>query len=202
MNNRPDWIMKRDFPFFWKLFLSTFTLSAFTFGGGYVIVPLMRKRFVQQLQWIEENEMLDITAIAQSSPGAMAVNASILVGYRLAGIPGSLVTVLGTVLPPLIVLSVVSIFYFEFRSSVVVRRLLDGMQAGVVAVIADVVIKLGAGIVRQKQILSILIMVTAFLVVRVFHVNVVYVLLASAAIGALSMLIGSRIKPKWKGDQK
>jgi chromate transporter len=194
--------MKKNWQFFWKLFLSTFTLSAFTFGGGYVIVPLMRKRFVQQLKWIEEDEMLDITAIAQSSPGAMAVNASILVGYRLAGIPGSLVTVLGTILPPLIVLSVVSIFYFEFRSSVIIRRILDGMQAGVVAVIADVVIKLGAGIVRQKQVLSIFIMVTAFLVVRIFHINVVYVLLASAAIGALSLLARSYIIPKLRGGRK
>ena len=70
------------------LFLSTFQLSAFTFGGGFVIIPLMRKKFVEKLKWIDEQEMLDLTAIAQSSPGAIAVNASILVGYRVAGIPG------------------------------------------------------------------------------------------------------------------
>ena len=87
------------------LFTSTFTLSAFTFGGGFVIIPLMRKKFVEQLHWIDEEEMMDLTAIAQSSPGAIAVNASILVGYRVAGVPGALVTVLGTVLPPLIILS-------------------------------------------------------------------------------------------------
>ena len=77
------------------LFTSTFTLSAFTFGGGFVIIPLMRKKFVEQLHWIDEEEMMDLTAIAQSSPGAIAVNASILVGYRVAGVPGALVTVLG-----------------------------------------------------------------------------------------------------------
>ena len=69
------------------LFTSTFTLSAFTFGGGFVIIPLMRKKFVEQLHWIDEEEMMDLTAIAQSSPGAIAVNASILVGYRVAGVP-------------------------------------------------------------------------------------------------------------------
>ena len=77
--------MKKDFAFYRKLFTSTFYLSAFTFGGGYVIIPLMRKKFVEQFHWIEETEMLDLTAIAQSAPGQIAVNASILIGYRLAG---------------------------------------------------------------------------------------------------------------------
>ena len=76
-----------------KLFLSTFELSACTFGGGFVIIPLMRKKFVEDLGWIEEQEMMDLTAIAQSSPGAIAVNASILVGYHVAGITGALLTV-------------------------------------------------------------------------------------------------------------
>ena len=92
---------KRDVKTYWKLFSSTFCLSAFTFGGGYIIIPLMRKKFVEELHWIEEQEMLDLSAIAQSSPGAIAVNAAILVGYRIAGIPGALVTICGTILPPL-----------------------------------------------------------------------------------------------------
>ena len=86
-----------------KLFISTFKLSACTFGGGFVIISLMRRRFVEELGWIDEQEMLDLTAIAQSSPGAIAVNASILVGYHVAGIPGALLSVLGTILPPLII---------------------------------------------------------------------------------------------------
>ena len=77
--------MKKDFKIYWTLFTSTFYLSAFTFGGGFVIVPLMKKKFVDDLNWIEEKEMLDLTAISQSSPGAIAVNASILIGYRIAG---------------------------------------------------------------------------------------------------------------------
>ena len=80
---------------YWQLFLSTFKLSACTFGGGFVIIPLMRERFVKELRWIEEEEMLDLTAIAQSSPGSIAINASILVGYHVAGIPGALITVVG-----------------------------------------------------------------------------------------------------------
>ena len=142
--------MKKDFAFYRKLFCSTFYLSAFTFGGGYVIIPLMRKKFVEQYHWIEEEEMLDLTAIAQSSPGAIAVNASILIGYRLAGLFGALVTVLGTVLPPLIILSVISVAYTAFQNSLIVQLVLRAMQAGVAAVIADVVISMGWDVLKRK----------------------------------------------------
>lgn len=121
-----------------KLFLSTFELSAFTFGGGFVIIPLMRKKFVEELGWIEEQEMMDLAAIAQSSPGAIAVNASILVGYHTAGIPGAMLTVLGTVLPPLIIISVISLFYQAFRDNAIVNLAMSGMLCGVAAVIFDV----------------------------------------------------------------
>ena len=80
------------------LFLSTMTLSAFTFGGGYVIVSLMKRKFVDELHWLEEDEMLDMTAIAQSCPGAVAVNAAILVGHRVAGFLGTLVSIIGTII--------------------------------------------------------------------------------------------------------
>lgn len=83
-----------------KLFIETFYLSAFTFGGGYVIVSLMQKKFVNEYHWIEEDEMLDLVAIAQSAPGAIAVNGAIVVGYKLAGISGVIVSVFGAVLPP------------------------------------------------------------------------------------------------------
>ena len=102
---------------YWQLFLSTFKLSACTFGGGFVIIPLMRERFVKELHWIEEEEMLDLTAIAQSSPGSIAINASILVGYHVAGITGALITVVGAALPPLIIISVISVLYQAFRSN-------------------------------------------------------------------------------------
>ena len=82
-----------------SLFLSTFYLSAFTFGGGYVIVTLMKQKFVDELHWIDEDEMLDLVAIAQSAPGAIAVNGAIVVGYKLAGVTGLLTAVLGTALP-------------------------------------------------------------------------------------------------------
>ena len=89
-------------------------LSAFTFGGGYVIVTLMKKKFVDQYHWIDDEEMLDLIAIAQSSPGAIAVNGAIVVGYKLAGIPGVLLCVLATVLPPFVIIP--SFLYFTLLS--------------------------------------------------------------------------------------
>ena len=103
----------------------------------------MRKKFVEELGWIEEEEMLDLTAIAQASPGAIAVNASIMLGYHIAGIPGAILAVLGTVLPPLIIISIISMFYQAFRNNVIVSMAMRGMLCGVAAVICDVVIKDG-----------------------------------------------------------
>lgn len=135
----------------WKLFLSTLYLSAFTFGGGYVIVTLMKDKFVDKYHWIEENEMLDLIAIAQSAPGAIAVNGAIVVGYKLAGLAGVLTAIFGTVLPPFLIISAISVFYQMFRDNFIIRELLDGMQAGVGAVIASVVWDMAAGITKKKS---------------------------------------------------
>lgn len=167
-----------------KLFTSTFQLSACTFGGGFVIIPLMRKKFVEDLGWIEEQEMMDLTAIAQSSPGAIAVNASILVGYHVAGISGALLTVLGTVLPPLIIISVISFFYQQFRDNVFVNMAMTGMLAGVAAVICDVVINMAKSILEQKRVIPALVLVGSFVAVRFFDVNIMVVILVCGMIGA------------------
>ena len=100
-----------------NLFLSTLYLSAFTFGGGYVIVTLMKNKFVDECHWIEEDEMLDLVAIAQSAPGAIAVNGAIVVGYKLAGIIGVLVATAATVIPPFIIISVISAFIYCFEKT-------------------------------------------------------------------------------------
>ena len=122
-----------------KLFFSTFYLSAFTFGGGYVIITLLKQKFVDELHWISEDEMLDLVALAQSSPGPIAVNGAILVGYKLAGIPGVLTSVLGAVIPPFVILTLISSFYTVFKSNLIIKTLLTGMKAGVAAVIMSVV---------------------------------------------------------------
>ena len=171
-----------------KLFFSVFKLSACTFGGGFVIVPLMRKRFVEELGWIEEQEMLDMTAIAQSSPGPIAVNASILIGYHVAGIPGALLTVLGTVTPPLITISIISLFYQAFRDNAIVNLVMAGMLCGVAAVIFDVVIDMVKQIIDRKRILHVLVLIGAFVAVRFFSINIIIIILVCGVIGALDSL--------------
>ena len=166
---------------YWQLFLSTFKLSACTFGGGFVIIPLMRERFVKELHWIEEEEMLDLTAIAQSSPGSIAINASILVGYHVAGIVGS-------ALPPLIIISIISAFYQAFRSNKYVSMAMAGMLAGVAAVIFDVVINMAWPILKKKRLLPIAVMLAAFVATRFFSVNIILIILVCGVIGALDTL--------------
>lgn len=176
----------------WKLFVSTFYISVFTFGGGYVIVSLMKKKFVDEYHWIEEEEMLDLIAIAQSSPGAIAVNGAIVVGYKLAGMIGAATAILATILPPFLILSILSVFYNAFQDNFLVSQMLNGMQAGVGAVIASVVFDMGSGIVKEKDPLSLVIMAGAFLAACVFEVNVIYVVIASGLIGALRTWICGR----------
>ena len=182
-----------------ELFLSTFRLSACTFGGGFVIIPLMRKRFVEELGWIEEDEMLDLTAIAQSSPGAIAVNASILVGYHVAGVPGAMITVLGTVLPPLMIISVISLFYQAFRDNAIVNMAMSGMLCGVAAVICDVVINMAKAVLKKKRILPVLVMIGSFVSVHFFSVNIIVIILVCGAIGAADTWY--RGKAAKEGDQ-
>lgn len=172
----------------WKLFWSTLYISAFTFGGGFVIVTFMKRRFVDELHWLEEQEMLDLTALAQSSPGAIAVNAAILVGWRIGGFAGMLVAVLGTILPPMAILSVISVCYAAFAANRYVALVLGGMQAGVAAVILDVVCGLGGRVIRERSPLHLLVMAAAFAATVFFQVNVIGIILAAALVGVAAAL--------------
>ena len=177
--------MEKNAKTYWTLFSSTFYLSAFTLGGGYVIVPLMQKKFVEDLGWIDEDEMLNLVALGQSCPGPIAVNTSILVGYRVAGLPGALVTVLGTALPPLITISIIALFYQQLRDNKVVAAVLKGMQAGVAAVILDVVIGMAGRVVKRKEVIPILVMLGAFAATYFLKVNVMYIILVCGFLGFL-----------------
>lgn len=171
-----------------KMFTSTFTLSMFTFGGGFVIVPLMKKKFVDELHWVEEKEMMDLVAIAQSSPGAIAVNGSIIIGYRLKGIVGALVNILATVLPPLIILTIISYCYDAFRSSAVVSFAMRGMQAAVAAVIVDVVFNMIKGLIVERNRVGIVVMILALIANTVFKVNILILIVVCGAIGTVNTM--------------
>ncbi|HIY06564.1 MAG TPA: chromate transporter [Candidatus Evtepia faecigallinarum] len=183
-----------------KLFKATFLLSAFTFGGGFVIVSLMKKKFVEELGWLEEEEMLDITAIAQSSPGPIPINASVILGYRMCGLAGTLVAILGTALPPMIILSVISLFYVQFRTNPIVALALQVMRAGVAAVIFDVVINLAKNVIKTRRVLYIGLMAAAFVARAILGVEATVLILACLAIGLVDVFAQSRLGQKRKTE--
>lgn len=180
----------------WQLFKATFLLSAFTFGGGFVIVSLMKKKFVEDLKWLEEDEMLDITAIAQSSPGPIPINASVILGYRMYGVIGSLVAILGTALPPMIIISVISVFYTQFRTNRIIAIALQVMRAGVAAVIFDVVINLAKNVIATKRTLYILLMATAFVGKVILGVDAMIVILCCLVVGLADLALEAHSKRK------
>ena len=191
--------MEKNKSLYWTLFTSTLTLSTFTFGGGYVIASMMEKKFVHELNWIEQDDILDLIAIAQSAPGSLAMNTAIILGYHIAGVQGALIASVGTVLPPLFIMIGVSYAYTAFRDNMIVNNLLLGMQAGVAAIIVNVVFNLAKKVVLQKKVLPIFVMVVSLIAGIVFDVNILYLLFFSGLIGAASSvrdLISQRKKSK------
>ena len=178
----------------WQLFKATFLLSAFTFGGGFVIVSLMKKKFVEELGWLEEDEMLDITAIAQSSPGPIPINASVILGYRMCGLPGTLVAILGTALPPMIIISVISMFYVPFRSNPIIALALQVMRAGVAAVIFDVVINLAKNVIKTRRTMYIGLMIAAFVARAILGVEATVLILVCLGVGLVDVAVQTRSK--------
>ena len=179
-----------------RLFVTMLYISAFTFGGGYVIVTFMKKKFVDEFHWIDEKEMLDLTALAQSTPGAIAVNAAIMVGWRVGGFGGMLSAVLGTIIPPVAIISILSLFYAAFAENPYVALVLQGMQAGVAAVILDVVWNMGSKVVKGKSWLNNGIMIAAFAATFVFKVNVMYIILAAILIGVVKVILMRKVAAK------
>ena len=175
-----------------KLFFTTIYISTFTFGGGFVIITFMKKKFVDELHWIDEEEMLDLTAIAQSSPGAIAVNAAILVGWKTGGLPGMGVAVIGTIISPMVILTIISFFYVAFATNTYIALILKGMQAGVAAVILDVVCSLGANVIKQKNWIHYIILIAAFVATFIFQINVIYIIIISAFVGFIIAVVEQR----------
>ena len=172
-----------------KLFFSTLYLSTFTFGGGYVIVTLLKKKFVDELHWINEEEMLDLVAIAQSSPGAIAVNGAIVVGYKIAGIPGIICATIGAIIPPFVIITFVSFFYNAFKSNFVIQALLYGMKAGVSAVIVSVTWDMGIGVWKARDLILVLVMIVSFVANYFLNVGVIWIILATAVFGMIRTVL-------------
>jgi len=170
-----------------KLFTSLLFISAFTFGGGFVIIPLIRKKFVNELKWMSEEEMLDMIAIAQSSPGAVAVNVASQVGFRLGGVKGMLSAVGGTLIPPIVWLSIISLCYDAFRASPAVDAFLRSMQPAVAAVILSASLSMLRSL-KHKERISTWVLFAGALILSILGVKAVYILLLGAILGILIAL--------------
>lgn len=180
---------------YFLLFRMTFSISAFTFGGGYIAIPMIRKYFVDDLELITDQDLIDMSAIAQSTPGAIAVNIAVLVGYRLAGLTGAIISCVGTILPPILIISLISLFYQEFRQNSVISAILKGMEAGVAAVIVNLVIDMGQVILKEKNFLLTILPVLVFISSFLLNVNVYIILFVCTIL----CILQTYIKRKKKG---
>ena len=177
----------RDAHFFWTLFKTKFIISAFTVGGGFVIIPLLKGKFVDEYHWINDKDALDMVAIAQSMPGVVAVNSAIILGYRMAGILGTLVALVATVLPCLITLSIISYCYDFFIQNAYIRMVLKGMQCGATALIVNVGIDLLVKQCKKKLVLPLLIIAATFIGNIWFQLNIMALVIVDGMIGLLFM---------------
>ncbi len=173
--------------FYRALFASTFFISAVTVGGGYVIIPLLKMKYVDEYGWIDDKETLDLVAIAQSMPGIMAVNACVLMGYRIAGLSGALTALAATILPPLITLSLIAMAYDAFASNPYIAMILKGMQCGATALIVNVGIDMMKKQLRKKLLLPLAIIVATFVASYFFHVNVMLLIVIDGLLGLALM---------------
>lgn len=178
-------IPKRDSHFYWILFKSTFIISMFTVGGGFVIIPLLKAKYVDEYQWITDKDALDMVAIAQSMPGIVACNSAIILGYRMAGIGGTIVALVATVLPPLITLTIISYCYDYVIQNAIIKMALKGMQCGATALIVSVGLDLIIKQAKKKLILPVVILLATFVANVFFDVNIMLLVIIDAVIGVI-----------------
>ncbi len=173
--------------FYWELFKSTFLISAFTVGGGYVIIPLLKAKFVDQYHWLEDKEALDMVSLAQTAPGVVAVNASIIMGLRMAGRAGMLTALFATVLPPLVTISLIAYCYNFVVGNTYVHYCLEGMQCGATAIIIDVAYNLLRKEAKKKLFLPLAIIAGTFAANYILDWNIMYIILFNALLGCFFM---------------
>lgn len=159
-----------------------FEVSAFTFGGGYVVIPMIERKLVDKYHYFTQEEMLNMATIAQSSPGAIAINLSALSGYRVAGLKGVFVCAFGSILPPLILLGIISSCYEAFIANHMIAAILQGMEAGVVALIVDVLITMSSSIVKSKDPFLYILLGGSFVACFFLQINAFLILIVSILI--------------------
>lgn len=179
-----------------RIFLTMLKIGALTFGGGYAMVPLFRDEFVNKNGWINDDDMLNMIALGQSVPGAIAVNCSILIGYRLNKFRGALVALAGVVLPSLIVLTIVTYVYAAVRDNAYVAGALRGIRAAVVALLVSAFLSFMKPF--YKDAVSMTAFFAAFLLSIIFDINSIYIILGAIVFGVTAGIFRVKKEPPVK----
>lgn len=166
-----------------ELFSVFFKIGAFTFGGGYAMIPLMQRETVEKKHWISDEDILEVVAIAESTPGPIAINASTFIGYKVAGFWGSLVATTATVLPSFIIILAISFLLQEFQSLKPVAYAFMGIRAGVLALLIKALVNMYKKM--PKDVFSYCIAIGAFLAAGIFSVKVLLVIIGCGVLGLL-----------------
>jgi chromate transporter len=166
-----------------ELFWVFFKIGAMTFGGGLAMMPIMRKEVVEKEGWVDDEDILKILVISESTPGVFAVNAATFIGYKIAGFMGALVATLGVIIPSFIIISIISFFIIQFKEITLVSYAFYGIQAGVAVLIFKAALKLSKKI--HFTLFSILILIFSILIATFTTISVLYILLFGAIFGIL-----------------
>lgn len=178
----------------WELFKTFFQIGAFTFGGGYAMIPLIQREAVQNHQWISDDDILEIIAIAESTPGPISVNAATFVGYRTAGPAGAACATFGLVLPSFLIIYCLSFVLREFSQLPAVQYAFFGIRAAVLALLVKALLMMFKKC--KKGTIPYIVMAFSFAVTAIFDVNVLFVVAACAVIGIVSSMAAERKEGK------
>lgn len=176
---------------YWELFLVFFKLGAFTFGGGYAMIPLIQNEVVNKRKWVKDEEFVDMLALAQSAPGPISLNTALFIGSKQMGFRGSLVAGLGLIIPSFIVILTIAIFLMQFKENAVVERVFKGIRPAVVALIAAPLYMLGKSANINRRNIWIPIAVVAL--VWIVGVSPIYIIIGAIALGLLHLLYTKKI---------
>ena len=177
-----------------QLFLVFLKIGAFTFGGGYAMIPIIQKEIVENKKWITDDDILEIIAIAESTPGPIAINSATFVGYRVAGFFGAMFATLGVVLPSFAIILLISFVLREFQHIRAVQYAFNGIRAGVLALLIKALVAMYKK--APKNIVSYIVMGASFIITAFFDINVLFVIIGCAVFGLVASLIAERRSKK------
>ena len=180
-----------------QMFISFFKIGAFTFGGGFAMLPLIERAVIERHKWVDRDESLDIYALAQSVPGVIAVNSSMLIGYRLRGVLGAIVASIGVTLPSLIVIIVIAKYFQQLIANVWIARAMAGISGAVAALIINAALRIAGRTIKGLD--TFLIALLSFLLVTFTQINVFYIMLLAGLLGYLLKSKGAALR---KGQEQ